>query len=73
MKRRTLKNTDNRGEYNKLVHKWNYDPYWDEGIKFYPRRNRGTHHCDPQLMSYQVRMYRTWKHNRKHQWKTPIT
>ena len=69
MKTRTLKNTDNRGEYNKLVYKENYEPYWDEGIIFYPHKNRGTHQCEPKLMSYQIRMYKTWKHNRKHQWK----
>jgi hypothetical protein len=56
-------------EYHKMLIKMLYEPYWDECIVFYPRRNRGTHHCRPKLMSYQVRMYKTWKHNRKTQWK----
>ena len=29
----------------------------------------GTKHFNKGLMMYQVRMYKTWKHNRKHQWK----
>lgn len=71
MKRETLlKTTDNRKVYRKL--QCDPDPYWDEGLMFYPRRNRGTHHCDPQLLAYQVRMYKTWKHNRRHQWKSPL-
>jgi hypothetical protein len=35
-----------------------YPIYWDEGIRFYGNK-----------MSYQVRMYKTWKHYRKTQWK----
>ncbi len=49
---------------------------WDECIARYPRYNRGTkksgflyHIHYPRLMSYQIRMYKTWKHNRKTQWK----
>ena len=45
------------------------DRYWDDYTTYYPKRNRGTHHCYPQLYSYQIRMYRTWKHSRKTQWK----
>ena len=35
-----------------------YPIYWDEGIKYYGNK-----------MSYQIRMYKTWKHYRKTQWK----
>lgn len=45
------------------------DLYWDEGIKFYPRYKLGFKNPNKQIMSYQVRMYRTWKYNRKNQWK----
>lgn len=56
-------------EYKAL--KWldDYGYYWDEGISFYPRYRRGYKNSNRQIMSYQVRMYRTWKHNRKTQWK----
>jgi hypothetical protein len=67
-KSKVARATMSRKVYN-IVSRGLDDPYWDEGIMFYPRRNRGTNHCHPQLMSYQVRMYKTWKHNRKHQWK----
>lgn len=40
------------------------DHYWDEGIYFYKRRGKWTN-----MQRCQVRWYRTWKHNRKTQWK----
>jgi len=43
--------------------------YWDEGITYYPKYRRGFKNSGKCIMSYQVRMYRTWKHNRKTQWK----
>ena len=64
-----LNKAQTRGEYKKLSKWWYWPDYWDEGITFYPKRNRGTHHPWPKLYSYQIRMYRTWKHNRKTQWK----
>jgi hypothetical protein len=45
------------------------DPYWDEGISFYPSYRKGFKNPTKRIMSYQVRMYKTWKHNRKTQWK----
>lgn len=56
-------------EYHKMWLKILYDPYWDEGIIFYPRWRKGFKNPNKQLMSFQLRMYRTWKHNRKTQWK----
>lgn len=46
-----------------------YGLYWDEGISFYPQYRRGFKNPNKHIMSYQVRMYKTWKHNRKTQWK----
>jgi len=43
--------------------------YGDEGVSFYPMYRRGFKNPNKQLYPYQVRMYRTWKHNRKTQWK----
>ena len=45
------------------------DWYWNEGIIFYPKIRSGFKNSNRQLMSYQIRMYKTWKHNRKTQWK----
>lgn len=67
--RAKLSKAVNGNEYHKMWINYLYSPYWQEGIIFYPRKNKGTHQCEPKLMSYQVRMYKTWKHNRKHQWK----
>jgi len=38
---------------------WNWCPKYRQGYK-----NK------KQILPYQVRMYRTWKHNRKNQWKS---
>ena len=43
--------------------------YGDEGVSFYPRRRKGFKNPNKQLYPYQVRIYKTWKHNRKTQWK----
>lgn len=45
------------------------DPYWDEGIVQYPKKRKGFKNPNRQIFGYQVRMYRTWKHNRKTKWK----
>ena len=45
-----------------------YPPYWDEGTIFYPRYRKGFKNPNKSIYSYQVRMYKTWKHNRKTQW-----
>ncbi len=60
------------------------EPYWDEGIRWYPSVKRTSCHYHPyykikyrmykrwnkkQIMNYQRRMYRTWKHTRKTQYK----
>lgn len=63
------KNAQTRKEYKRKQVNLDYPPYWDECIKFYPRKNSGTHHPYPKLFSYQIRMYRTWKHSRKTQYK----
>lgn len=47
-----------------------FDLYWDECTIYYPKLRRGFGHKKKrQLMMYQVRMYKTWKHNRKTRWK----
>ena len=59
-----------RREYLRRQINLDFPPYWDEGVSFYPRKNPGTHSVRwPKLYSYQIRMYKTWKYNRKTQWK----
>ena len=67
--RAKLKKAKNSKEYLAIQHDINYPLYWDECCCMYPRYNRGTNNCDPKLFSYQIRMYKSWKHNRKKQWK----
>jgi len=45
-------------EYLAIQYNENYPLYWDECISF-----KGG------LMRFQQRMYKTWKHNRRNQWK----
>ena len=69
--RAKLNKAHNNKEY-KLI-EWFSDPYWDEGVKWYPKGNRHSHSgkkiWSGKHYSYQIRMYKTWKHNRKTQWK----
>jgi hypothetical protein len=75
----TLKNTTNRNVYHRLYLNELYPPYWDEGISGLPKRvswrspswHRGTVRSRKKKshLPYKYRMYKTWKHNRKHQWK----
>lgn len=55
--------------YNIVTKPWYGDPWYDEYTNYYPRWRPGYKNPGKRLMSYQVRMYRTWKHNRKTQWK----
>lgn len=46
-----------------------FPPYYDEGLNYYPIYRRGYKNSKKRILSYKVRMYRTWKHNRKTQYK----
>ena len=65
-----LKTTTNRREYRKAFLKEEFPPYWDEGVHLYPEYRPGYKNSHKLLFSYQIRMYKTWKHNRKTQWKS---
>jgi len=60
---------DNRTFKVKVV--YDQDPYEDDGIHYYPvwRPMYDQNKRKKQIRSYQRRMYKTWKHNRKTQWK----
>ncbi len=60
----------NGREYRIEVLEEKYPIYWDEGQMFYPVYRRGYANSNKQLRRFQMRAYRTWKHNRKTQWKS---
>ena len=65
-------NTFTQKEY-KIKVIYGQDPYWDECVNLYPRWNdryEDNWKRRKQLYSYQIRMYKTWKHNRKTQYKS---
>ena len=68
-KSKIARTTTCRKEYKLVTNRFYKEPYWDEGINYYPKYRRGYKNSNKQIMSYQIRMYRSWKHNRKTQWK----
>jgi hypothetical protein len=52
----------------KIVTNDKFLPYWDEG-KFYHKPKGRKKYKSRELLQYQVRMYKSWKHNRKKQYK----
>jgi hypothetical protein len=67
--RAKLNKAETSKEYNLLLFDDLYPPYWDDGLILYPRYRRGFKNPNKSLERYKMRMYRTWKHNRKTQWK----
>jgi len=60
-------------EYRAMMYSIKYPIYWDEGLNLYPRKvHTWSKGPGKQIMSYQIRMYKTWKYNRKTQWKDKI-
>ncbi len=58
--------TTNSREYK--INTGNYEPYWDEGFRYH--KPKGIRKWKTKrLLMYQVRMYKTWKHNRVNQFK----
>ena len=67
--RAKLNKAKNGREYH-IIHINNlYPPYWDDGIAEYPKYRKGFKNPIKRIFNYQVRMYKTWKYNRKTQWK----
>jgi hypothetical protein len=62
------KSTTNR-EYDIILLNYEYPVYWDDGIIEYPKYRKGFKNPIKRIFKYQVRMYKTWKYNRKTQWK----
>ncbi len=59
----------NNKDYRIIWLKEEYPPYWDDGLILYPKYRKGYKNPKKQIMSYQKRMYKTWKYNRTTQWK----
>ena len=59
--RAKLNKANNSNEYGNILFNILYPPYWDEDYSW-SRANR-------KFPNYKWRSYRTWKHNRKTQWK----
>jgi hypothetical protein len=53
----------------KYKYVWDTDPYYEDYWERFPKYRPGYKNSNKRLFSYQVRMYKTWKHNRKTQWK----
>lgn len=66
---RLNKSENGRNYHIKWIHEL-YPRYWDDGLFLYPTYRQGFKNSRKLIMSYQVRMYRTWKHNRRTQWRT---
>ena len=63
-KRKVSAVTTCRKEY-KIVTNYKFcEPYWDEGWTYYKKGRKYT-----TIFQYEYRNFRTWKHNRKTQWK----
>lgn len=59
-----------RREYKIITSSYYGDAYYDEYTNYYPKYRHGYKNPIKRIMSYQVRMYKTWKHNREKQWKS---
>ena len=58
-----------RKEYKIVTNPDLCEPYYGEGAILYPSYRKGFKNSNKQIFSYQRRMYKTWKYNRKTQWK----
>ena len=67
--RSRLNKANDSREYKYILLNEAYPLYWDECITTYPKYRRGYKNPNKYLMKYQVRAYRTWKHNRKTKYK----
>lgn len=67
--RTASKNCTQNRWYNIADFQWGFSP-WDEDYWCrYPAYRKGFKNSQKQLYSYQVRQFRSWKHNRKTQYK----
>lgn len=59
-------------DYKRILNSELYPVYWEEGVNFYPKYRRGFKNPagrSSYLMKFEVRMYRSWKYNRRCQYR----
>ena len=64
-----LNKAQNGREYHQIGINEVYPMYWDDGIIYYPKYRKGFKNPNKRLQRYKIREFKTWKHNRKTQWK----
>ena len=67
--RTTLKKAICSNDYRKIWLNELHPPYWDDWVYLFPTYRRGFKNSSKQLYPCEVREFKTWKHNRKTQWK----
>jgi hypothetical protein len=67
--RAKLNKAHNQKEYKAILINLLYPPYWDDGISFYPEYRAGYKNPQKRLTKIEIRQYKTWKYNRKTQYK----
>lgn len=67
--RAKLNKATNKREYWIILLNYEYPMYWDDGIREHPTYRSGYKNPNKRIFNYQVRMYKSWKYNRKTQWK----
>lgn len=67
-KSKVARTTTSRKEYN-IITRGLDDPYWDECWGVHYKGEGWSKQPNKQLYNYQVRLYKSWKHNRKTQYK----
>ena len=70
--RSKFKKCNCNSDYRKVLLNLLYPPFWDDGDKLYPNHQKGFKSYGirkKQLYSSEIRRFKTWKHNRKTQWK----
>ena len=67
--RARLNKASNNQEYRRMLLMIFYPPYFDDGVHMYPSYRKGYKNPLKQIYNVQRRSYRTWKHNRKTQWR----
>lgn len=61
--RAKLKKANDNHSYRIIWIGYEYPRYWDEGYNTFPKYRKGFKNPLKHIYAYQVRMYRTWKHN----------
>jgi hypothetical protein len=73
-KNKVEKETTCNKEYNLVKNENNWNPYWEDCWNHHPykvnRKNNLKYWKKKRIYRFQYREYRSWKHNRKQQWKS---